>query len=83
MRNGAFARRPIIPRVALSISTAREICHDLDRSREMEIGMSDSGSRGGSVPSEFAPPASGPTLSDIEAIVVASAVLGLAFAILT
>jgi hypothetical protein len=44
--------------------------------------MSDSASRGGSVPSEFAPPASGATLSDIEAVAVASAVLALAVAIL-
>jgi hypothetical protein len=49
----------------------------------MENGMSDSGSREANVPSEFPPRASGPILSDIEAIVVASAVLGLAFAILT
>jgi hypothetical protein len=49
----------------------------------MESGMSDSASRGGSVSSEVAPPASVPALSDIEAVAVASAVLALAFAILT
>jgi hypothetical protein len=49
----------------------------------MESGMSDSASRGGSVSSEVAPPASAPALSDIEAVAVASAVLALAFAILT
>jgi hypothetical protein len=48
----------------------------------MESDMSDATSRGGSVPSEVAPPASGATLSDIEAVAVASAVLALAFAIL-
>jgi len=45
--------------------------------------MSDSGSREGSVRSELALPASAPALSDIEAVAVASAVLALAFAILT
>lgn len=45
--------------------------------------MSDSASRGGSVSSEVAPPARAPALSDIEAVAVASAVLALAFAILT
>jgi len=65
---------------SLSQRRARPISTGLARWRS---GMSDSASRGESVSSEVGPPASAPALSDIEAVAVASAVLALAFAILT
>ena len=82
MRNGAFVRRAIIPSLrAVYLYGARDLIST--GPREMESGMSDSGSREGSVRSELALPASAPALSDIEAVAVAGAVLALAFAILT
>lgn len=45
--------------------------------------MSDFGSRGENVPPQFGPRASRPILSDVEALVLVSAVLGLALALLT
>jgi hypothetical protein len=74
----------LFPRIDIAISVSgRRLSSSRERALAAPrwmIDMSD-GSRGGGP--ESGPQASGPILSDIEALVLASAVLGLAYALLS
>jgi hypothetical protein len=74
----------LFPRIDIAISVSgRRLSSSRERALATPRWMTDmsDGSRGGGP--ESGPQASGPILSDIEALVLASAVLGLAYALLS